>query len=106
MSPRLEPNSNPFARCLPHTVVGHAQRFVRIIFFHHSAADIELCQHELHRMRFSASSEVVLTRELLAERLRVGSYDAIVAEYPGSCGQERPMLDLLRQIGKVSPSCS
>jgi diguanylate cyclase (GGDEF)-like protein/PAS domain S-box-containing protein len=54
-------------------------------------------------MRFPASSEVVLTRELLAERLRVGIYDAIVAEYPGSYGQERLMLDLLRQIGKSVP---
>jgi hypothetical protein len=42
MSPRLEPSSNPFAGCLPHTVVERAQRFVRIIFFHHSACKLDL----------------------------------------------------------------
>jgi len=54
-------------------------------------------------MRFSVSSEVVVTPEQFAERLRSQLFDLIVAEYPSSNWQETQLLDLLAQMKKDIP---
>ncbi len=76
---------------------------MRILFVHRSIAAVERCLYELKRMRFSVSSEVVVTPEQFAERLRSQSFDLIVAEYPSSNWQETQLLDLLAQMKKDIP---
>jgi diguanylate cyclase (GGDEF)-like protein/PAS domain S-box-containing protein len=75
----------------------HRQDLVRILFIHRFPADIERCLHELMRMRFTVSSEVVLTPEQFAERLDSETFDIIIAEFPSPNWQETQALDLLRQ---------
>ncbi len=76
---------------------------MRILFVHRSIAAVERCLYELKRMRFSVSSEVVVTPEQFAERLRSQLFDLIVAEYPSSNWQETQLLDLLAQMKKDIP---
>jgi len=54
-------------------------------------------------MRYTVSSDVVLTPEQFAERLRCEVYDAIIAEYPSSNWQETQALDMLHEMGKDIP---
>jgi diguanylate cyclase (GGDEF)-like protein/PAS domain S-box-containing protein len=79
------------------------QNLVRILFVHRSLADVERCLHELKRLRFTVSSDVVLTTEQFAERLRLEIYDIVVAEYPSPNWQETEALDLLHQMKKDIP---
>ena len=79
------------------------RNLVRILFIHRSLADVERCLHELKRMRFTVSSEIVLTPHQCAEELRTKIYDVVVAEYPNSNLQETQPLDLLCQIKKDVP---
>jgi diguanylate cyclase (GGDEF)-like protein/PAS domain S-box-containing protein len=59
--------------------------------------------HELKRVEFAVSSDVVVTPEQFAERLRWELFDLVVAEYPSPDWQERQPLDLLRQVKKDIP---
>jgi diguanylate cyclase (GGDEF)-like protein/PAS domain S-box-containing protein len=79
------------------------QNVVRILFVHRSLADVERCLHELKRMRFTVSSDVVLTPKQFAERLHSEIYDTIVTEYPSPNWQETEALDLLQQMKKDIP---
>jgi diguanylate cyclase (GGDEF)-like protein/PAS domain S-box-containing protein len=79
------------------------RNFVRILFIHRSLADVERCLLELKRVRFTVSSDVVMTPEQFAERLRSEIYDVVVAEYPNSNWQETQPLDLLDQMKQDIP---
>lgn len=79
------------------------QNLVRILFVHRHPSDVERCVHELRRMRYTVSSDVVLTPEQFSARLQTDVYDAIVAEYPSPNWQETQVLDILHQMGKDIP---
>jgi len=83
--------------------LGRRQNLVRILFVHHSLADVERCCYELKRMRFTVSSDVVVTPEQFAERLRSELFDLVVAEYPSPNWQETQVLGLLHQMKKDVP---
>jgi len=79
------------------------RNLVRILFIHRSLADVERCLHELKKARFTVNSDVVMTPEQFAERLRSGIYDVVMAEYPSPNWQETQELYLLRQMKKDIP---
>ena len=79
------------------------RNLVRILFIHRSLADVERCLYELKKARFTVNSDVVLTPEQFAERLRSGIYDVVVAEYPSPKWQETQEQYLLRQMKKDIP---
>ena|ERR1700741_2020005 len=83
---------------------GPRQNPVRILFVHCSAADVQRYLHELERVRFTVSSDVVLTPEQFTERLRSRCFDLILAEYPSVGSQETQVLELLEQLKKDTPS--
>ena len=76
---------------------------MRILFVHSCPADVERCLHELTRMRFTISSEIVRTPEHCAERLGSASFDVVIAECPGPHWKETQLLDLLPQTKKDVP---
>jgi diguanylate cyclase (GGDEF)-like protein/PAS domain S-box-containing protein len=84
-------------------ISGRRQHLVRILFVHRSLTEVECCLHELKRVRFTVSSEVVLTPEQFAERLRSESFDLVVAEYPSPSWRATRPLDILRQMKKDIP---
>jgi len=79
------------------------RNLVRILFIHRSLADVERCLHELKKARFTVNSDVVMTPEQFAERLRSSIYDVVMAEYPSPNWQETQELYLLRQMKKDIP---
>jgi len=103
MSSQPQPSFDPVARASAHAASDRRQNLVRILFIHRCFADVERCLHELKRMRYTVSSDVVLTPEQFAERLRCETYDAIIAEYPSSNWQETQALDMLHEMGKDIP---
>jgi diguanylate cyclase (GGDEF)-like protein/PAS domain S-box-containing protein len=94
---------DPAARVSALNASERRQNLVRILFVHRSLADVERCLHELKRMRFTVSSDVVLTPKQFAERLHSEIYDTIVAEYPSPNWQETEALDLLQLMKKDIP---
>jgi len=76
---------------------------LRILFVHRSIPDVERCLHELKRVRFTVSSDVVATPEQFAERFRTQLFDLIIAEYPSPDWREKQVLDLLGQMKKDIP---
>jgi DNA-binding NtrC family response regulator len=58
---------------------------------------------ELKRARFKVSTDVVLTSEQFAERLKSRFYDVVVAEYPAPNWQGTQALELLQQMEKSIP---
>src|SRR6266567_2713934 len=103
MSSNSKPGIEQVKRASAPDAPGRRQNLVRILFVHRSIAAVERCLYELKRMRFSVSSEVVVTPEQFAERLRSQPFDLIVAEYPSSNWQETQLLDLLAQMKKDIP---
>ncbi len=103
MSSNSKPGIEQVKRASARDAPARRQNLVRILFVHRSLADVERCLYELKRMRFSVSSEVVVTPEQFAERLRSQLFDLIVAEYPSSNWQETQLLDLLAQMKKDIP---
>jgi diguanylate cyclase (GGDEF)-like protein/PAS domain S-box-containing protein len=79
------------------------QSLVRILFVHRSLADVERCLYELKRMRYTVSSDVVLTPEQFVERLGSEHFDLVVVEFPSPNWQETQPLDLLREMKKDIP---
>ncbi len=79
------------------------QHFLRILFVHRSLMDIERCLHELRRVGFTVTSDVVVTPEQFAARLRSNRFDLVLAEYPSSNWQGTQALDCLRQLKKAIP---
>jgi diguanylate cyclase (GGDEF)-like protein/PAS domain S-box-containing protein len=103
MSPKSEPNLEQLERASARDAPWARQSFVRILFVHRSVAEVERCLFELKRVRFTVSSDVVVTPEQFAGRLRSQLFDLIVAEYPSTNWQETQALDLLGQMKKDIP---
>jgi PAS domain S-box-containing protein len=79
------------------------KHLLHILFVHSSLTDIERCLHELKRVGFTVSSDVVVTPEQFADRLRSQSFDLVLAQYPNSNWQGTQTLDCLRQLNKAIP---
>jgi len=79
------------------------QHFLRILFVHRSLGDIERCLHELKRVGFTVTSDVVVTPEQFADRLHSQCFDVVLAEYPSSNWQGAQALGCLRQMQKEIP---
>ncbi len=79
------------------------QHFLRILFVHRSLMDIERCLHELRRVGFTVTSDVVVTPEQFTARLRSDRFDLVLAEYPSSNWQGTQALDCLRKLKKAIP---
>ena len=78
--------------------------FLRILFIHRSPMDIERCLHELRRVGFTVSSDVVMTPEQFTDRMGSSQcFDLILAEYPSPNWQGVGVLDRLRQLNKAIP---
>src|SRR4029077_15435908 len=98
-----EPVLEQLARTSVLDIPACRQNLLRILFVHRSLTDVECCLHELKRMRFTVSSEVVLTPEQFTERLRSESFDLVVAEYPSPSWRAARPLDILRQMKRDIP---
>jgi len=96
MSTRSEPTSDPATQVSASNAPERRQNLVRILFVNRCLGDVERCLQELKRLRFTVSSDVVLTPEQFVERLRLDVYDTIVAEYPSPNWHETQALDILR----------
>src|SRR5713226_2078215 len=103
MSSKAERNLKQVERASARDAPEGKQNLVRILFVHRSPADVERCLHELKRVRFTVSSDVVVTPKQFAERLRSQLFDLIVAEYPSPNWKETQVLDLLSQMKKDIP---
>jgi diguanylate cyclase (GGDEF)-like protein/PAS domain S-box-containing protein len=103
MSSKSEPVLEQVERASALHIHGRRQNLVRILFVHRSVADVERCLYELTRVRFTVSSDVVLTLEQFAARLCSQPFDLIVAEYPSPNWRESQLLDLLHQMKKDVP---
>jgi diguanylate cyclase (GGDEF)-like protein/PAS domain S-box-containing protein len=79
------------------------QHFLHILFVHCSPADIERCLHELKRVGFTVTSDVVVTPKQFANRLRSQTFDLVLAQYPSSEWQGTQILDCLRQSKRGIP---
>jgi diguanylate cyclase (GGDEF)-like protein/PAS domain S-box-containing protein len=84
-------------------VLGLRRSLVRILFIHRFPAEVEHCLYELRKVRFIVSSDVVLTPEQFARRLRSESFDLVVAEHPSPNWHEMQALDVLRELKKDIP---
>jgi diguanylate cyclase (GGDEF)-like protein/PAS domain S-box-containing protein len=103
MSPKSEPNLEQLERASARDAPLARQNLVRILFVHRSVADVGRCLFELKRVRFTVSSDIVVTPEQFAGRLRSQLFDLIVAEYPSTNWRETEVLDLLGQMKKDIP---
>jgi diguanylate cyclase (GGDEF)-like protein/PAS domain S-box-containing protein len=103
VSCKSEPNIKELERASARDAPWARQSFVRILFVHRSVAEVERCLFELKKVRFTVSSDVVVTPEQFAGRLRSQPFDLIVAEYPSTNWQETQALDLLGQMKKDIP---
>jgi PAS domain-containing protein len=103
MSSKVKPELEQDIRASAGDASERRQNLLRILFVHRSAEDVERCLHELRRVRFTVSSEVVLTLEQFAERLRSQLFDLIVAEYPSPNWREAAPLDILREMKEDIP---
>jgi diguanylate cyclase (GGDEF)-like protein/PAS domain S-box-containing protein len=103
VSCKSEPNLKELERASARDASWARQNFVRILFVHRSVAEVERCLFELKRVRFTVSSDVVVTPEQFAGRLRSQLFDLIVAEYPSTNWEETQALDLLGQMKKDIP---
>jgi diguanylate cyclase (GGDEF)-like protein/PAS domain S-box-containing protein len=85
------------------TATGPRQNLVRILFVYRSVADVQRYLRELERAGFTVSSDVVVSPEQFAERLRSHSFDLILAEHPNLSWHGTQVLDLLAQMEKDIP---
>jgi hypothetical protein len=103
MSSQPQPSFEPAARASTRAAPERRQSLVRILFIHRYLADVERCLHELKRLRYTVSSDVVLTPGQFSERMQAEVYDTVIAEYPSSNWQETQALDILRDMKKNIP---
>jgi diguanylate cyclase (GGDEF)-like protein/PAS domain S-box-containing protein len=97
------PQSEQTERNTSFAGLAERRHFLRILFVHRSPMDIERCLHELRRVGFTVSSDVVLTPEQLTDRLRSQPFDLVLAEYPSPNWQGAEVLDRLHQLKKAIP---
>src|SRR5258707_4397575 len=103
MSVKSKPELEQVERTLALGALGLRRNLVRILFVHRFLGEIEHCLYELKKVRFIVSSEVVVTPEQFAERLRSDPYDLVVAEHPSPNWQETQVLDVLHEMKKDIP---
>jgi len=103
MSAKSKPYLEQVEQASALDALGRRQNLVRILFIHRSLADVEHCLHELKRARFTVCSDVVVTPEQFAERLRSQPFDLVVTEYPNPNWQEMQVLDVLGRMKKDIP---
>jgi len=103
MSANSKPHLEQVEQVSALDALGRRQNLVRILFIHRSLADVENCLHELKRARFTVSSDVVVSPEQFAERLRSQFFDLVVTEYPSPNWQEMQVLDLVGRMKKDIP---
>ncbi len=90
-------------RVSAHEALGLRRSLVRILFVHRFPSEVEHCLQELKKLRFSVSSDIVVTPEQFAERLRAEPFDLVVAEHPIPNWQETQALELIRELKKDIP---
>ena len=98
MSARPRSYPNQAAQTRRRHASGHLEDLKRILFIHRFPGDVERCLHELKRMRFTVSAEVIVNPAQFAERLTSTRFDIVVAEYPNPKCQETQLFDVLRQM--------
>src|SRR5260370_17699555 len=103
MSLNSRPNLEQVERGWGLGALGVRRNLGRILFVHRFLGEIEHCLYELKKVRFIVSSEVVVTPEQFAERLRSDPYDLVVAEHPSPNWQETQVLDVLHEMKKDIP---
>jgi diguanylate cyclase len=103
VSSKLKPDPERAERGSTVEALGLKRKLVRILFIHRFPAEIERCLYELRKLRFTVSSEVVVTPEQFAERLRSERFDLVVAEHPSPNWQEMQALDVLREMKQDIP---
>src|SRR3984957_19625679 len=97
------PQSEQPARNTSFAGLAERRHFLRVLFVHRSPVDIERCLHELRRVGFTVSSDVVLTPEQFTDRLHSQCFDLVLAEHPSPNWQGAEVLDILRQLKKAVP---
>jgi len=97
------PQSEPTERNTSLAGPAYRQHFLRVLFVHRSPLDIEKCLHELRRVGFTVSSDVVVTPEQFTDRLHSQCFDFVLAEYPSPNWQGAEVLDRLRQLKMAVP---
>ncbi len=100
---KSKPDLEQAERASPLEALGLRRNLVRILFVHRFLAEVEHCLYELKRVRFIVSSDIVVTPEQFAERLRSEHFDLVVAEHPSPNWQETQALDVLREVKKDIP---
>jgi diguanylate cyclase (GGDEF)-like protein/PAS domain S-box-containing protein len=100
MSSNSKPDVERAERASTLEALGLKRDLVRILFVHRFLADVEHCLYELKKVRFIVSSDVVVTPEQFAERLRSDPYDLVLAEHPSPNWQETQVLDVLHEMKK------
>jgi diguanylate cyclase (GGDEF)-like protein/PAS domain S-box-containing protein len=103
MSSAIKPGFELRERASARDTPGYRQNLVRILFVHCSTAGVRRYLHELARVRFTVSSDVVVSPEQLAGQLRSCHFDLILAEYPSASWTETQVLELLGQLKKDIP---
>ncbi len=88
MSSNPQPDLERVERASTLEALGLQRNLVRILFIHRFLAEVERCLYALKKVRFIVSSDVVVTPEQFAERLRSDPYDLVVVEYPSPNWQE------------------
>jgi diguanylate cyclase (GGDEF)-like protein/PAS domain S-box-containing protein len=76
---------------------------VRIIFAHRDSSLVERCVHELNRVGFVVSSQIVPGAAVLSHQLRWQTFDVAVCEYPANSSEQDQALKLLAEIPKDIP---
>jgi diguanylate cyclase (GGDEF)-like protein/PAS domain S-box-containing protein len=103
MSSKSKPDVKQDERAAARDAPERTRNLLRILFINRSLADVERCLHELKRVRFTVSSDVVVTPKQFAERLRSQFFDLVLAEYPSPNWQETQVLNVLGQMKKDIP---
>src|SRR5436190_14851774 len=103
MSLKSRPDLEQVERAAAFDALGLSRNLVRILFVHRFPAEIEHCLYELKKVRFTVSSDIAVTPEQFAERLRAKPFDLVVAEHPSPNWQETQALDILREMKKDIP---
>ncbi len=103
MSSKSKPDLEQVERATAFDALGLSRNLVRILFVHRFLAEIEHCLHELKKARFTVTSDVVVTPEQFAQRLRSEPFDLVVAEHPSPNWLEMQVLDVLRETKKDIP---
>src|SRR5579862_7733909 len=73
---------------------------LRIVFAYINLTDVRRCVRELNRAHFNFTADIAMTRRQLANRLKSGAYDVVIAELGDEAGDKTRPLDMLSQIEK------